>query len=95
MDYSMYAHKPRKDKLVWKVGVHLGPSHAYITRSDSPGFEPATFCALGVRFTRRTGKKWISLSGFSPLSSNHDIATPPLTLPGPQSGSETNVEGEG
>jgi hypothetical protein len=37
--------------LVWKVGVHLGPSHALIPRSDSPGFEPATFRVQGVCFT--------------------------------------------
>jgi hypothetical protein len=43
---------------------------------------------------RHTGKERMCLSGFSPLSFNHDITTPPSrTLPGPQPGSEANVEG--
>jgi hypothetical protein len=34
------------------------------TRSESPGFEPATFCVLvGVRFHRRIGK-WMSFNGY-------------------------------
>jgi hypothetical protein len=51
-------------------GVHLGPSHAYIPRSDSPGIEPATSYLLGVRFADASEKYGCHrLVAFLPLSS--------------------------
>jgi hypothetical protein len=37
-------------------GVHYEPSHAYVPRSDSPGFEPTTFCVLGMRLIEGSEK---------------------------------------
>jgi hypothetical protein len=90
--------RPPTETCYNELTHHLWPSHAYIPRSDSPGFEPATFRVLSVRFCRFIGapEKNVSISGFSPLSSKHDITTAsPQTLPGPQLGSETDVEGGG
>jgi hypothetical protein len=50
-------------------GVHLGPSHAYIPKSDSPGIIPATFSVLGVRFTDASEKNGCRLVAILPLSS--------------------------
>jgi hypothetical protein len=49
-------------------GVHLGPSHAYIPRSDSPGFKPAAVYVLGVRFTDASEKKICYSVVFLPLT---------------------------
>jgi hypothetical protein len=50
-------------------GVHLGLSHAYIPRSDSPSSEPAA-CVLGVRFSDASEKNGCHVLDFLPLSSS-------------------------
>jgi hypothetical protein len=75
-------------------GVHFGPSHAYIPRSDSSGIERAALCVSILRFTGASEKNGCRLVAFIPLSSSSQHCHGPLRiLPEPQHGFKTNVEG--
>jgi hypothetical protein len=92
MQFNYYVHGSHIRFV--EGGVHLGPSHAYITISDSLGFEFATFCVLGVRFTDASDNG-CRLVVILPLSNkSRYYHAPPLDSPRTavaQSGFEANV----
>jgi hypothetical protein len=78
---------------MWKVGVLLGPWHAYIQWSTSLGIEPATFYVLDVRFSGSPKKHSWHMWPHTTYVSNYDrmflingislllLIRPPLFLP--------------
>jgi hypothetical protein len=58
-----------------------GSSWAFTRLNSKTGFRARELSRTRRALHRRTGKEWMSLSGFSPLSSNHDMTTAPLDCP--------------